>query len=155
MYQDAWTNLNNSSYFPSFGSLWAVQFTSDVSINNRWTLLTVSIILWVFQHFDWLDSVTNIAARFCTLSGSSWLHLGVPNLTVLLQDWTHQSFISCSINVLINSRTCWSIISFEGEIGMEANDLVNCIPERGHYLIIKYSILFYLLSDARLLCQQS
>ena len=45
-------------------------------------------------------------------------------------------------------------LSFEGEIGMEANDLVNCIPERGHNWIIKCFILFYLLSDARLQCQQ-
>ena len=79
----------------------------------------------------------------------------VPNLTVLLQGWTHQPLISCSFNVLMNSRTCWSIISFEGEIGMEANDLVNCIPERGHNWIIKHSVLFNLLSDASLLCQQS
>ena len=61
------------------------------------TLLTVTIILWVFQHFDYsrsLDSVTNLAVRFCMLSSSSWLHLGVPNLTALLQDWAHKSFIS-------------------------------------------------------------
>ena len=42
----------------------------------------------------------------------------------------------------MNSRTCRGIISFEGEIGLEANDLVNCIPERGHNWIIKQSILF-------------
>ena len=34
--------------------------------------------------------------------------------------------------------------NIEGEIGTEANDLVNCIPERGHMLILKNSnyILF-------------
>ena len=64
-------------------------------------LTLVTIILWVVQHFDYsrsLDSVTNLAVRFCTFSSSSWLNLLVPNLIVLLQDWTHQSFISCSFN---------------------------------------------------------
>ena len=66
-------------------------------------------IFWVFQHFDYyrsLDSVTNLAGCFYMLSSSSWLHLWVPNLTALLHDWMHQSLISCSFNVLMNSRTC-------------------------------------------------
>ena len=57
-----------------------------------------------FQHFDYRrsqDSVTDPAVCFGTFSISSWLHLGVPNLTALLQDWTRQSFISCFFNVFI------------------------------------------------------
>ena len=92
---------------------------------------------------------------FAFLPVSSWLHLGVPNLTVLLQDWTHQSFICCFFNILMTFRTCWSIISFEGEIGMEANDDSRYLNTRKRPYLDKKSILFYSLSDARLLWQQS
>ena len=43
----------------------------------------------------------------------------------------------------MKSRTDCSIISFEGEIGMEEKDIVNCIPERGHNIIF-YSVLYQL-----------
>ena len=128
------------------------------TLNVPRILLTVTIIVWVFKYFDYnrlLQSVTNLAVRFRTRSSSSWLHLGVLNRTALLHDSTHLSFIRCSFNAVMNSRTYWSIISFQGEIGMEANNFANCLPERGHNWIIKRIILFYLLSDARLVCQQS
>ena len=51
----------------------------------------------------------------------------------------------------MNSRTFWSIILFEGEIGTEANDVINYIPERGHNSILRNSILLFSSSDARLL----
>ena len=68
-----------------------------------------------------------MAARFSTLSSSSWQQIGVPSLIAFQQDWSHQSFISCSINSLMNSRSYWSIILLEDKIGLEANDLVTCI----------------------------
>ena len=36
----------------------------------------------------------------------------------------------------MNSSTYWNVISFEGEIGIEASDFVNCIPERGRNWIM-------------------
>ena len=131
-----WTRLNDSSYFSSSGSLRTVIFTYDMYTNNRcyslcWQLLLSCEFFNIFVYSRSLDSVTNLAARFYTLFSFSRLHIGVPNQSALLQDWMHQSFISCSFNILMHSRTCWSIISFEGEIGSEANDLVNCIPESG------------------------
>ena len=59
----------------------------------------------------------------------------------------------CFFNILMNSCTCGSIISFEGEIGIDVNDLVNRKYERGHNWLVKFSIRFYSLPDARLLCQ--
>ena len=69
-----------------------------------------------------------MAACFRTLSSSSWLHLGAPNLTAFLQDWTHQS---------MSSRT---FIWGRNQCGSERSLY---IPERGHNWLIKLSILFY------------
>ena len=136
------------SHFPSFGSLRPVK-TNDMYTNIRChDLLKVTIILWFyFQHFDHSRSLDS----FCTLSSSSWLHLGVPNLTALLQDWMHQSLKSYSFHVL-NLSYLLKHHFFWGRNRNEANDLVNCIPERNHNWILKHSILFY---SIWLLCQQS
>ena len=52
MRQFHWTNLNDSSYIPSFGSLRTIKFTSDVYINNMFhelRFLTFTINLEVFN----------------------------------------------------------------------------------------------------------
>ena len=84
-----WTNLNDQ-LFSEF------RFTPNGEIylwrvNKNYVPRTVESYYYPvsFQHFDLsrsLDSVTNLAVRFRTLSSSSWLHLGVQSLTAWLQD---------------------------------------------------------------------
>ena len=90
------TDQSDSSYFPRFGSLRSVRFNSGVYTNNRchglcWQLLLSCELFQSFCYSRSLDIDTHLAMRFRTLSFSSWQHLGVPNLTTLLQNQTHQS----------------------------------------------------------------
>ena len=52
-----------------------------------------------FHNCNYLSQIWQRAfARFLILPGE--LHLGVPNRTAIIQDWAHQSFISCLFYLL-------------------------------------------------------